>query len=78
MLWVELHYHCLVDNERGLDDQHGGGGPSLHPSASFDILFLETLIFYHLGQKNCIADDAYCLFRLSDTSFLAHVSVTYP
>ena len=40
--------------------------------------FLNHSVFYHLGQENCMADDASSLFYLSDTKFLTHVSVVYP
>ena len=40
--------------------------------------FLSPLVFYHPGLENCMADDASCLFGLSGTPFLAHMSVTYP
>ena len=39
--------------------------------------FLNPSVFYHPGQKNCMVDDASCLFELSYTSFLIHVSVIY-
>ena len=39
---------------------------------------LNPSIFYHPGQENCMADDASCLFNLSETSFLTHMSVVYP
>ena len=32
-------------------------------------------VFNHLGIKNCIADNAYQLFDLSDTSLLSHISL---
>ena len=41
-------------------------------------VFLNPSVFYHPGQENCMVDDTSCLFDLSDTPFLAHVSVTYP
>ena len=37
----------------------------------------KTSVFYHLGQENRTADDASCLFEISDTLFLAHMSATY-
>ena len=40
--------------------------------------FLNTSVFYHLGIDNNTADDASCLFELSDTSHIAHLSATYP
>ena len=40
-------------------------------------LFLIVSVFYHPGQENIMADNASCIFRLSDTSFFAHVSVAY-
>ena len=40
--------------------------------------FLSLSVFYHLGLKNCMADDVSRLFDLADTPFLAHMSVTYP
>ena len=39
--------------------------------------FLNPSVFYHPGLENCIADDASCLFDLSDTTFLAYMYVTY-
>ena len=41
-------------------------------------LFLNPSVFYHMGQENCMADDASCLFYLSDTEFLTHISVVHP
>ena len=41
-------------------------------------VFLEPFSFYHSGKENCMADDASCLFELSDTSFLTRISVVYP
>ena len=40
--------------------------------------FLNTSIFYHPGQENCMIDDASHLFYLYDTVFLTHVSVVHP
>ena len=40
--------------------------------------FLNPSVFYHPGQENCMADDASCLFYLSDTDFLTHMSVVHP
>ena len=40
--------------------------------------FLNPPGFYHLGQENCIANDASRLFYLSDTAFLSHMSIVHP
>ena len=40
--------------------------------------FINPSIFYHPGIKNHMSDDASCLFDLSDTSLLAHMSAAYP
>ena len=40
--------------------------------------FLNPSVFYHPGQENCMADDASCLFYVSDTDFLTHMSVVHP
>ena len=40
-------------------------------------LSLNPSVFFHPGQENCIADDASCLFDISGTSFLSHMSVVY-
>ena len=40
--------------------------------------FIEPFSFYHPRKENCMADDASCLFELSDTSFLTRISVVYP
>ena len=39
---------------------------------------MNLYVFYHPGIKNRMADDASCLFELSDTSLLAHMSSVYP
>ena len=39
--------------------------------------FINPSIFYHLGIKNCMADDASCLFDISETSLLTHMSDAY-
>ena len=39
---------------------------------------LNPSVFYHPEQYNYMVDDASCLFDLSDTSFLVHMSVAYP
>ena len=41
-------------------------------------LFLNISVFYHLGQENCMADDASRLFYLSDTKFFTHMYVVHP
>ena len=40
--------------------------------------FLNPSVFYHLGQENCMADDASRLFYLSETDFLTRMSVVHP
>ena len=40
--------------------------------------FLNPSVFYHPGIKNRMADDAFHLFELSDTSLLVHMSAAYP
>ena len=40
--------------------------------------FLNPSISYQPGIDNLMADDASCLFELSDTSLLAHMSAVYP
>ena len=40
--------------------------------------FLNPSVFYHLGQEKCVADDASCLFYLSETEFLTHISGVHP
>ena len=40
--------------------------------------FLNPSVIYHPGLENCMEDDSSRLFHLSDTPFLAHMSVTYP
>ena len=40
--------------------------------------FINPSVFYHPGIENRMADDASCLFELSDTSLLAHMSSAYP
>ena len=53
-----------------------------------DLLFIHALhsihfslnpyIFYHPVHDNFMADDSSCIFDLSDTSFLSHMSSAYP
>ena len=40
--------------------------------------FLRPSVFYHPGIENRMADDTSCLFKLSDTSLLAHMPAAYP
>ena len=40
--------------------------------------FINPSVFYHPGIENRMADDAYRLFELSDTSLLTHMSYVYP
>ena len=40
--------------------------------------FINPSVFYHPGIKNIMADNASCLFEISDTSPLSHISATYP
>ena len=40
--------------------------------------FSQPFSFYHPCQENCTTDDASRLFDISDTPFLAYMSVTYP
>ena len=40
--------------------------------------YLNSSVFYHPGQENCNADNASCLFYISETSLLIHMSATYP
>ena len=48
------------------------------PALHLRYFFLNPYVFYHLGIENHMADDASCLFEISDTSLLAHMSSTYP
>ena len=50
----------------------------LHICALHSIFFLNPSVFYHPGQKTCMADDGYRLFNLTDTSFLTHMYVVCP
>ena len=40
--------------------------------------FLNPSVFYHLGIENCMANDTSCMFELSNTSLLAHMSAAFP
>ena len=40
--------------------------------------FVNLSVFIIRSSKNCMADGASCLFDLSDTSLLAHMSADYP
>ena len=39
--------------------------------------FLNPSVFYHLGQENCMVNDASRLFYLSDTEFFTHMSAVH-
>ena len=39
--------------------------------------FSNPSVFYHPGQENCMAYDASCLFHLSDTAFITHMSAVH-
>ena len=40
--------------------------------------FFNHSVFYHPGEEKCMANYASRLFYLSDTDFLAHMSVFHP
>ena len=42
------------------------------------MFFLNPSVSYHPSQENCMADDASCLFYLSDTEFITHISIVHP
>ena len=78
MLWVGQNAQRIVEHAWGLYNQPGGCGPSLHPRASLQTVFLILSFFNHPGQEHCMTHDVSCLFNLSDTHPLAHMYVAHP